>query len=65
MFLITMKKMTARKDLNIEEKISKAYFDYSLKENRLWFEVLDNIGEVLSEVKVDNPPKAELYYMDF
>ena len=57
--------MTARKDLNIEEKIAKAYFDYSLKEYRLWFEVQDKIGEVLSEIKVENPPKAKLYYMDF
>ena len=65
MFLITMKKMTTRKDLNIEDKISKAYFDYSLKEYRLWLEVQNKIGEVLSKVKVDNPPKAKLYYMDF
>ena len=60
-----MKKMATRKDLNIEEKISKAFFDYSLKEFSLWFEVLDKIGEVLSEVKVENPPNVKLYYMDF
>lgn len=50
----------------MEKKFSEAYFDYALKENRIWRECEDKIGEALSNVsKMENSPSGEIYYMGY